>query len=159
MIKKIILLLVLSILPITNAAIAKPAPVKTNTAIIYGKPVYPSDYMPEMMVYARNVKTGKTYPVKVAQGAKQYKMTLPAPATYIFFSWTNEKLGTTGDGIYSKVGAVLSECDGSSQAKCDGYEKHIPKPIALKSGQVIKKLQIANYYYPSDQDHLYVPKP
>ena len=66
-----------------------------------------------MMVYARNVKTGKTYPVKVAQGAKKYRMTLPAPATYIFLSWTNEKLGTTGDGIYSKVGAVLSECDGA----------------------------------------------
>ena len=159
MIKKIIPLLVLSILPITNAAIAKPAPAKNGTAIIYGKPVYPSEYTPEMMVYARNVKTGKTYPVKVAVAAKQYKITLPAPATYIFFSWTTEELGTMGDGIFSKVGAVLSQCDGSSQAKCNGYDKHIPKPMTLKSGQVVKNLQVANYYYPSGQDHLYVPKP
>lgn len=158
MIKKLIPLLVLSILPISNASVAKPAPVKTNTAIIYGKPVYPSDYTPEMMVYARNVKTGKTYQVKVAEDAKQYKMTLPAPATYIFFSWTTQKLGTTGDGIYSKVGAVLSECDGS-EFKCDYSHQFLPKPITLKTGQVIKKLQILNYYYPDEQDHLYVPKP
>lgn len=63
----------------------------------------------------------------------------------------SEKLGTTGNGIFSKVGAVLSECD--------GYDKHIPKLKILKAGQVVKSLQIANYYYPSDQEHLYVPQP
>ena len=54
MIKTLITLLVFSILPVTNAAIAKPTPVKTSPAIIYGKPFYPSDYTPEMMTPAVN---------------------------------------------------------------------------------------------------------
>lgn len=157
MIKKIITLLVFSILPITNAAIAKPTPVQKNAAIVYGKPFYPSDYTPEMMVYARNVQTGKTYTFKIAEDAKQYKMTLPAPATYIFFSWTTEKVGSY-NGKDIKVGAVLSECDGS-EFKCDYHAQFLPKPITVKSGQVIKKLQIANYYYPDGKESIYVPKP
>lgn len=157
MIKTLITLLVFSILPVTNAAIAKPTPVKTSPAIIYGKPFYPSDYTPEMMVYARNVKTGKTYPFKVAQDASQYKMTLPAPATYIFFSWTTEKIGSYND-VDIKMGASLSECDGG-EFKCDSHSQFLPKQISLKPGQVIKKLQIANYYYPQEKQNIYVPKP
>lgn len=158
MIKKIIPLIALSILPMTNAAMAKPAAAKASTATIYGQPFYPSEYTPEMMVYARNVKTGKTYSFKVAEDARQYKMTLPAPATYIFFSWTTQKIGSDSSGVPHKVGAVLSECDGNKFA-CNYDYQSLPKPISLKPGQVIKKFQIANYYYPSDQDHLYVPKP
>lgn len=158
MMKKIIPILALSIIPLTNAALAKPAAAKSSTAVIYGKPFYPSEYTPEMIVYARNVKTGKTYPFKVAEDAKQYKMTLPAPATYIFFSWTTEKVGYYNDREI-KVGAVLSECDGSSQAICNGHDKHLPKSITVKPGQVIKKLQVANYYYPNDKESVYVPKP
>lgn len=157
MIKTLITLLFFSILPVTNAAIAKPTPVKTSPAIIYGKPFYPSDYTPEMMVYARNVKTGKTYPFKVAQDASQYKMTLPAPATYIFFSWTTEKIGSYND-VDIKMGASLSECDGG-EFKCDSHNQFLPKQISLKPGQVIKKLQIANYYYPQEKQNIYVPKP
>ncbi len=157
MIKTLITLLFFSILPVTNAAIAKPTPVKTSPAIIYGKPFYPSDYTPEMMVYARNVKTGKTYPFKVAQDASQYKMTLPARATYIFFSWTTEKIGSYND-VDIKMGASLSECDGG-EFKCDSHSQFLPKQISLKPGQVIKKLQIANYYYPQEKQNIYVPKP
>lgn len=158
MIKNIIPIAVLLMIPLTNVALAKTTSAKTSTATIYGTPFYPSDYTPEMTVYARNIKTGKTYPIKVAEDARQYKMTLPAPATYIFFSWTTEKVGYYNDREI-KVGAVLSECDGSSQAICNGHDKHLPKPITVKPGQVIKKLQVANYYYPDDKKSLYVPKP
>lgn len=142
------------------SAVAKPVSAKINTAVIYGTPFYPSDYTPEMIVYARNVETGKTYPFKVAQDAEQYKMILPAPATYIFFSWTTEKTGSFND-VDIKMGAVLSECDGSSVAICDhdDFAKHFPRPVTLKSGQVMNNLEISNYYYPSDKTHMFVPKP
>ena len=84
---------------------------QASTAVIYGSSYYPSDYTPEMMIYARDIETGKTYSVKVAEEAYEYKMILPAPATYIFFSWTTDKTDPSG--------AVLSECDGSSGAICD----------------------------------------
>lgn len=157
MIKKILPIIVLSIIPLTNVALAKPTSAKNSTATVYGTPVYPSDYTPEMTVYARNVKTGKTYPVKVAADARQYKMTLPAPATYIFFSWTTEKIGSY-NGVDIKMGAALSECDGG-EFKCDNHNQFLPKQILLKPGQVIKKLQVANYYYPQEKQNIYVPKP
>lgn len=127
--------------------------VKDTTATIYGSSFYPSDYIPEMLIYARNIETGKTYSVKVPEEAYEYKMSLPAPATYIFFSWTTDKTDSEG--------AVLSECDGSSVAICDEYDfsKHFAKPVILKSGQVIKDLKVSNYYYPSAKTHLFVPKP
>ncbi len=149
-------LLSLLAISFSSTAIAKPA---KNTATVYGKSFYPSEYIPDMTVYARDVKTNKTYSVKVP-GTMTYKMSLPAPATYIFFSWTTEKLGQNfGSAEKYKVGAVLSECDGSSQEICDGHKQHLPKQITLKSGQVIKNLQVANYYYPQDDNFNYVPKP
>ncbi len=142
-------------MPLCMPAIAKPA----ATATIYGKSFYPSEYIPDMTVYARNVKTKKTYSVKVP-GTMTYKMILPAPATYIFFSWTDEPLGQQlGSNESYPVGAVLSTCDGSSQEICEGHKKHIAKPISLKPGQTIKDLQIANYYYPTGKMNYYVPKP
>ena len=126
---------------------------QASTAVIYGSSFYPSDYTPEMTVYARNVETGKTYSVKVAEEVYEYKMILPAPATYIFFSWTTDKTDPTG--------AVLSECDGSSVAICDhdDFTKHFPRPITLKSGKLINNLEVSNYYYPRDKTYLFVPKP
>lgn len=143
-----------------NMATAKPAAAKISTATIYGQPFYPSEYTPEMLVYARNVETGKTYSFKVAEDARQYKLILPAPATYIFFSWTAQAQGLSDDldDLSEEVGAVYSECDGNA-GRCDYNYQFFPKPIYLKPGQVIKKFQIANYYYPSNQTFLYVPKP
>lgn len=126
---------------------------QTSTAVIYGSSFYPSDYIPEMTVYARDVETGRTYSVQVAEEVYEYQMILSAPATYIFFSWTTDKTDPTG--------AVLSECDGSSVAICDhnDFSKHFPRPITLKSGQVINNLEVSNHYYPRDKTYLFVPKP
>lgn len=132
----------------------------TKAAVVYGTPFYPSDYTPEMMVYARNVETGETYSLKVAQDAEKYKMTLPAPATYIFFSWTTDKIGYFND-VDIKMGAVLSECDGSSNVICDhdNSNNHFPRPIKLIPGQIVNNLEISNYYYPPEKTYLFVPTP
>lgn len=138
------ILMLFAFLSSINVSVAS----STKAAVVYGTPFYPSDYTPEMMVYARNVETGETYSLKVAQDAKKYKMTLPAPATYIFFSWTTDKMG-----------AVLSECDGSSNAICDHDDsnKHFPRPIKLTPGQVVNNFEISNYYYPREKTYLFVP--
>ena len=156
MIKKLLPVIVLSILPLSNTAIAKPSSTKANTATVYGKPYYPSDYTPEMTVYARDLKSGKTYSVNVPDSAPQYKIKLPAPATYVFFSWTKDRLGTNGDdpeGLYRKVGALYSYCSANKL----GYscENHSPMPVKLKPNQVIRDFQISDYYYDKDQ----VPQP
>lgn len=126
---------------------------QASPAIIYGSSYFPSDYIPEAIIYARDIETGKTYSVKVAEEVYEYKMVLPAPATYIFFSWTTDKT--------DPAGAVLSECDGSLEAICDhdNFSKHFPRPITLKSGQVVNNLEISNHYYPKDKTYLFVPKP
>jgi hypothetical protein len=73
-----------------------------NVATIYGKSLYPSEYIPSMNIYARNVKTGQTYRLAIKTDQMNYKMVLPAPADYIFYSWTMDK---------SPVGATYSTCN------------------------------------------------
>lgn len=153
---KLLAIIVLSITASSNTAIAKPASTKANIATVYGKPYYPSDYTPEMTVYARDLKSGKTYSVNVPDSAPQYKIKLPAPATYVFFSWTKDRLGTNSDdpeGMYRKVGALYSYCSANEL----GYscKDHSPMPVKLKPNQVIKDFQISDYYYDKDQ----VPQP
>ena len=94
---KLLAIMVLSIIASSNTVTAKPTSTKGSMATVYGKPYYPSDYTPEMTVYARDLKSGKTYSVNVPNSAPQYKIKLPAPATYVFFSWTKDRLGTNGD--------------------------------------------------------------
>ena len=153
---KLLAITILSIMALSNIAVAKPNSTKANTATIYGKPFYPSDYTPEMTVYARDLKSGKTYTVNVPEDATQYKIKLPAPATYVLFSWTKERLGTNGDdpeGLNRKVGALYSYC---SATKLDySCKNHSPMPVKLKPGQVIKGFQVSDYYYDKDQ----VPQP
>lgn len=143
---KLTTLFLLSIVPLSNIAAAN------STATIYGKPYYPSDYTPEMTVYARSLSTGETYSVNVPNSAPQYKIKLPAPDTYILFSWTKERLGSqAGDpkGLYRKVGALYSHCSATVlDVSCDD---HSPEPVKLKSGQVIRDFQISDYYYDKDE--------
>ena len=80
---KLTTLLLLSIVPLSNIAAAN------STATIYGKPYYPSDYTPEMTVYARSLSTGETYSVEVPNSAPQYKIRLRADLHIIF--WDEKK--------------------------------------------------------------------
>lgn len=146
MTNNLLTLLPLSILLLSNIAAA------SHTATIYGKPYYPSDYTPEMTVYARSLNSGETYSVNVPDSASQYKIELPAPDTYVLFSWTTERLGSqAGDpeGLYRKVGALYSHCSSTVlDATCDD---HFPEPLSLKPNQVIRDFEISDYYYDKDQ--------
>ena len=143
-------------LPTASVAQENTAAVRTGMATIYGKPYYPSDYTPEMTVYARSLSSGKTYSVNVPDSALQYKIKLPAPDNYVLFSWTKDRLGNNiGDpeGLYRKVGALYSHCSATVlDVTCDN---HSPEPVALKPNQVIRDFQISDYYYDKDQ----VPQP
>lgn len=124
-----------------------------QTATIHGVSFYPSEFIPDIDVYARDTETGSTFKLSVPAGTDEYKMELPAPATYIFFSWTNSK------ELDSQIGAVFSKCDGSSADVCDDNINHLPRPIQLSPGAVIEDFKIANYYYPSKYTYYFVPKP
>lgn len=117
-----------------------------STSTIYGKSIYPSDVLPAMNIYAHNITDGKTYRLKTKEGQEQYKLVLPAPANYIFYSWTTDKK--------DPVGAAYNECNGTDACT---YKK--PKMVTLKKGQVIKNFKIAGYYYFVDEADEVVPKP
>lgn len=153
MVKKSVPITTLLIILLANTVMAEPLNFEYDSAIIYGSSFYPSDFVPEINVYARDVKSGKTYQVTVPTETYEYQLKLPAPATYIFFSWTNIEDET------QQMGAVLSKCDGSSQDICEGFDKHFPTPIQLEPYQIISDLEVANYYYPIEFTHLFVPKP
>ncbi len=114
-----------------------------NPATVSGSTCYPSEYIPPLTVYARDVKTNRTYSVELKEDETSYKIKIPEEGEFLFFSWTNEK--ESWGAIYSKaVPCGLS----------DTCTDHTPILVPIKLGENISKIDICDYYSADS-----VPKP
>jgi len=107
------------------------------TGTITGKLCYPSEYIPEMTIYARNVKTGKTLSTHVKEGTAVYKVSVP-PGRYFVFVWTRTEktLGRIG-GLYSRAvpcGLNVSCAD------------HRPIPVEVEPGRTVTHIDPCDFY-------------
>jgi hypothetical protein len=66
---------------------------------IMGGLCYPSEGIPPLTVYAREVNTNQTYTIQTAQNQGEYSIQVPAPGTYILFAYTD----FGGGGSYSQA--------------------------------------------------------
>ncbi|MDD3826997.1 MAG: hypothetical protein PHY79_13595 [Anaerolineae bacterium] len=100
---------------------------------IRGRLCYPSEYIPAMTVYARDVNTGDTVTVEVPENTAQYELAVPGEATYHVFAWTVDGLG----GSYSRfVTCGLNvECT-----------DHSLIPVAVGAGQAVGGVDVCDFY-------------
>ena len=132
-------------------------------AEVKGNLCYPSDYIPSMTIYAKNITTAKTYAIHTKENAKQYIIKLPAPSAYIFFSWINkDEQKIEAGGIYSMFsieGNIACEAKGISPESEECLLSHMPVSVPLKANQKLSGIDICDYYYPFEDAEKYVPKP
>ncbi|HSJ53044.1 MAG TPA: hypothetical protein VLC52_04785 [Anaerolineae bacterium] len=104
-----------------------------EAGVIQGKLCYPSDYIPAMTVYAREVNTGETVTVEVPENTPEYRLEVPGEATYQVFAWTVDGLG----GSYSRfVTCGLSvECT-----------DHSLIPVPVGAGQTVTGIDVCDFY-------------
>ena len=100
--------------------------------VIAGKLCYPSDYIPPMTIYAREVNAGETVSIHVPVDTARYEIGVPA-GTYIVFAWPDTGIG----GSYSEfVPCGLSvECT-----------DHTPIPVPVAAGQRVTGIDICDFY-------------
>jgi hypothetical protein len=108
-------------------------PPEAEAGTIRGRLCYPSEYIPAMTVYARDVDTGHTVAVEVPENTPQYELAVPGDATYHVFAWTVDGLG----GSYSRfVTCGLSvECT-----------DHSLIPVTVGAGQAVGGVDVCDFY-------------
>jgi hypothetical protein len=111
---------------------ANPSPA---TATIMGQLCYPSEGIPAMTVYAREVNTNQTYTLDTVENQADYSIQVPAPGTYIMFAWVGGSIG----GSYSQA----VPC--GLQAACTD---HTPIQLAMAAGGTMTGADICDYYGP-----------
>jgi len=128
--------------------------------IIGGKLCYPSEGIPPMTIYARNVDTHATYSIHVEKGASDYEIQIPMEGRYIVFAWTDAGAFTQDSrgGTFSCAGAFHGQMTylgkNGVNLKCADREDHAPIVISVKLGETTSDAYVCDFY--SEES---VPKP
>jgi hypothetical protein len=99
---------------------------------------YPSEFVPEGYILAKNVATEETkrkYFKGVPPGDQTYSLELE-PGTYVFAY----ELGGSPAGFYTPC--ALFEIN-----SCQPPESHRLKEVEVKAGQTVEEINICDYYY------------
>ena len=104
--------------------------------IISGNRCYPSEGMPPMTIYARNVSTQMTYSIHVT-ATNKYEIQVPAESKYIVFAWSDAGAFTSDSrgGYYSCAGDFIGQMTylGKSNLhlKCADADKEDQTPLSV----------------------------
>jgi hypothetical protein len=104
-----------------------------GVGVIRGKLCYPSEYIPAMTLYARDVTTGETVTLDVPENTPQYELQVPGEASYQVFAWTVDGLG----GSYSRFVTCGMSVDCTD---------HSLIPVPVGAAQVINRIDVCDFY-------------
>lgn len=125
-------------------------PIQLGT--INGNLCYPSEGIPPMTVYARNVDTQATYAIHVDR-THEYQIQVPAEAAYIVFAWSDAGVFTPDSrgGTYSCAGDFYGQMmyrgKLNVRLKCadTNKEDHTPLRVLVKPGEVTTDVYICDW--------------
>lgn len=106
----------------------------TPHGTIAGGLSYPSEYIPAMTIYARNIDTYQTFSVRVPEGTLEYWLDIPVEGSYFVFAWTDTGVGAS----YSR----FVTC--GLKAECSD---HTLIPVSVKLGESVTGIDIADWYW------------
>lgn len=104
-------------------------------ALVSGTTCYPSENIPAMTIYARNIKTKETFSIHLTENTSEYEIKIPVEGTYIFFSWTEGKNNLGAIYSYAVPCGLSIECT-----------NHKPITVNIKLGDKITDVNICDYY-------------
>ena len=125
-----------------NAALAtqislQPTPLPP-TGIVSGQICYPSEHIPSMLVYFKDVNSGHLEKLQIMANQTSYQISLQ-PGQYVAYAWApSYQVG----GMYSKAvtcGLTVNCTDRS------------PQTFSVMSGQTIRGIDLCDWVIPIDQ--------
>lgn len=132
-----------------------------HMGIISGNLCYPSEGIPPMTIYARNVDTRMTYAIHVT-ATNKYEIEVPAENQYFVFGWSDAGAFTPDSlgGYYSCNGDFNGQMTylgkGNLQLKCADADKedHTPLRVSVRPNETTSEIHLCDW---SNQE--LVPKP
>lgn len=116
---------------------AAPSGQLTQTGLATGKICYPSQYIPAMTAYFKEVNTGVVSTLPIAQNQLTYQINL-APGTYHAYAWlTDNSMG--GSYSYAVPCGLSVNCT-----------NHNPLPFTVFSGSTTTGIDICDWYSQPD---------
>jgi len=113
--------------------------IEESTIVIKGKVCYPSDFIPDGNILAKNIQTNKieSFPFTYESKNQNFSISLKE-GNYIFaYESKNDKT----KGYYSKCALTTQNSD------CSTSESHKPIVVNVKSNTTIENIILCDYYY------------
>lgn len=134
--KKLIGFLLLSIILLTSCGV--------NKGIVKGSLCYPSDYIPEMNVYLKNVDNNKIYLADIKEGQKTFRFKKIISGNYVAYAYTKEQVAMKLDGNSLKAsGGFTKAVDCGLTVNCND---HSLIKFEVKKGKTINSISICDWY-------------
>ena len=115
------------------------APVGDPQAVgtVEGGICFPSEFIPEMTAFFRNIDTGRTFELAIAENQSSYGIELPA-GQYIAFAYLDNQDNAFGGQYSAFVTCGLSvEC-----------VDHSPQPFEVEAGEKTAEINLCDWYEP-----------
>jgi hypothetical protein len=124
-------------------SIPLPAGVSQGTGAIEGRLHFPSEGIPPLVVYARNVATGATFGIATAENQPTFTLSDLPPGVYHVFAWVSDGNGLGGAYTQAVVCGLTAECT-----------DHALIAVPVPAGRTTTGIDIADWY-----DQSVVPLP
>ncbi|PQJ81265.1 hypothetical protein [Polaribacter glomeratus] len=115
-----------------------------NKGIVKGSLCYPSDYIPEMNVYLKNMDNNKIYLTDTKQGQKTFRFKKIVSGNYVAYAYTKDSIAMELNGNSLKAsGGFTKAVDCGLTVKCND---HRLVKFEVKKGKTVNSISICDWY-------------
>ncbi|MDP5106759.1 MAG: hypothetical protein NWQ31_11385 [Polaribacter sp.] len=116
----------------------------SQKGIVKGTLCYPSDYIPEMNVYLKNLDNNNIYLADVKEGQKTFKIKKIISGNYVAYAYTKEQIAQELDGTSLKAsGGFTKAVDCGLTVNCND---HRLITFEVKKGKTTNSIRICDWY-------------
>lgn len=116
-----------------------------QTASISGILCYPSEFIPAMAIYLKNVESDSIYRDENSEGDSEFHFDEIPPGKYVVYAYTKEKLEKRYNDplFYKAFGGYTQMVPCGLSVECKDHSLIV---IEVKSGQKIRDIQLCDWY-------------
>lgn len=110
---------------------------------ITGDLCYPSDWIPAMTVYARNLSLGQTFRTQRPAGSDDYALSVP-PGRYVVYSWSDPR--SSGADAFGQGYTDTAGCDSLARAAAVECRRQAKlAPVLVGPGARVGSIDLCDY--------------
>lgn len=115
-----------------------------HKGIVKGTLCYPSDYIPEMNVYLKNMDNNNIYLADIKEGQKTFRFKKIISGNYVAYAYTKEQVALELDGTSLKASGGFTKAVGCGlTVNCND---HSLIKFEVKKGKTTNSISICDWY-------------